>query len=50
MKENFVRHVRTLLATGSSARSVREQLYLNGGFVLSDKGYEQFKDSMPELR
>jgi hypothetical protein len=45
-----VRHVRALLATGSSARSVREQLYLNGGFFLSAKGYEQFKASMPELR
>ena len=45
-----MRHVRALLATGSSARSVREQLYLNGGFFLSAKGYEQFKVSMPELR
>ncbi len=32
MKNNFVRHVRALLATGSSARSVREQLHLNGDF------------------
>jgi hypothetical protein len=49
MKDNFVRNVRALLATGSSARSVREQLYLNGVFM-SEKGYEQFKASMPELR
>ncbi len=50
MEETFVRHVRTLLATGSSARSVREQLYLKAGFFLSPKGNEEFKDSMPELR
>ena len=50
LKENFVRHVRALLATGSSARSVREQLYLNGGFFLSAQGYKQFQASMPELR
>jgi hypothetical protein len=50
MEETFVRHVRTLLATGSSARSVREQLYLNAGFFLSLKGNEEFKDSIPELR
>jgi hypothetical protein len=50
MKKNFVRHVRALLATGSSARSVREQLFLNGGFILSEKGYAQFKEHMLELR
>jgi hypothetical protein len=49
MKDNFVRHVRALLATGSSARSVREQLYLNGGYFLSEKGYAAFKENMPEL-
>jgi hypothetical protein len=50
MKDNFVRHVRALLAKGSSARSVREQLYLNGGYFLSEKGNEQFKQNMPKLR
>ncbi len=30
--DKFIRHCRTLLATGSSARSVREQLFLNAGF------------------
>ena len=37
MKDTFVRHCRTLLATGASARSVREQLLLNAGFFLRDK-------------
>ena len=32
--DKFIRHCRTLLATGSSARLVREQLFLNAGFVL----------------
>jgi hypothetical protein len=30
--DKFIRHCRTLLATGSSARSVREQLFLNAVF------------------
>jgi hypothetical protein len=42
--------VRALLATGSSARSVREQLYLNGRYFLSEKGDVQFIENMPELR
>ena len=50
MKESFVRHVRTLLATGSSARSVLEQLRLDGGFFLREKAYEEFMHSMPALR
>jgi hypothetical protein len=50
MKDKFVRHVRALLATGSSARSVREQLFLNGGFFLSEKGYSELTADMPELR
>ena len=50
MKDKFVRHVRALLATGSSARSVREQLFLNGGFFLSEKGYAELTADMPELR
>jgi hypothetical protein len=49
MKDKFVRHERALLATGSSARSLREQLFLNGGFFLSENGYADFKDHMPEL-
>ena len=42
--------MRALLATGSSARSVREQLYLNGRYFLSEKGDVQFIENMPELR
>ncbi len=50
MEDKFVRHVRALLATGSSGRSVRAQLFLNGGFFLSERGYSEFKEHMPELR
>ena len=50
MKDKFVRHVRALLGTGSSARSEQEQLFLNGGFFLSEKGYSEFTADMPELR
>jgi hypothetical protein len=50
VKDTFVRHCRKLLATGSSARSVREQLFVNGSFFLSEAGYCEFMASMPELR
>jgi hypothetical protein len=49
-KESFVRHCRTLLATGASARSVREQLFLNAAFFLSEQGYATFSVGMPSLR
>lgn len=48
--DKFVRHCRTLLATGSSARSVREQLYLNAGFFLTADKYAVFEAAMPSLR
>ena len=50
MADKFVRHCRTLLATGSSARSVREQLYLNAGFFLTADKYAVFEAAMPSLR
>ena len=50
LKEHFVRHCRTLMATGSSARSVREQLFLNAAFFLSEQGYATFSAGMPSLR
>jgi hypothetical protein len=50
LKGTFVRHCRTLFATGSSARSVREQLFVNATFFLSVEGYGEFMESMPELR
>ncbi len=46
----FVHHIRTLLATGGSARSIREQLLLNGHFFLGETDYEYFMQQMPELR
>ena len=49
MKDYFVRHCRCLLATGSSARSVREQLFLNGAFFLGAEKYAEFRDAMPQL-
>ncbi len=45
-----MQHCRCLLATGSSARLVREQLFLNGAFFLRDGLYTEFRDAMPELR
>ncbi len=50
LKDFFVWHCRRLLATGSSARSVREQLFLNGAFFLRDELYTEFREAMPELR
>jgi hypothetical protein len=50
MKDTFVRHCRTLLATGASARSVREQLLLNAGFFLRDKEYATFSAAIPSIR
>jgi len=49
MKDMFVGHCRTLLATGASARSVREQLYLNAKFFLSPQLYSDFNEEMPSL-
>jgi hypothetical protein len=49
LKESFARHCRTLLATGASARSVREQLFLNDAFFLSKQGYATFSAGMPSL-
>ena len=50
MKDTFVGHCRTLMATGASARSVREQLYLNAGFFLTPELYADFDVEMPSLR
>ena len=50
MKDHFVRLCRCLLATGASARSVREQLFLNAAFFLGEDAYQSFKDAIPELR
>ena len=49
-KDPFVRHCRTLLATGASARSIREQLLLNAAFFLTEEGYKKFMEAMPSLR
>ena len=48
--ENFVRHVRCLLATGSSARSCREQLLLSGQYFLAEKHFEVFQHDVPQVR
>ncbi len=50
LKDAFVRHCRTLLATGSSARSVWEQLFVNAAFFLEDTRNALFIETMPELR
>ena len=50
MKDTFVGHCRTLMATGASARSVREQLYLNAGFFLTPELYAELDVGMPSLR
>ena len=49
LKDAFVRHIRCLLATGSSARSVREQLFLNAAFFMCPEGSVTFRDAMPQL-
>jgi hypothetical protein len=46
----FVRHCATLLATGGSARSVREQLLLNALFFLGKDAYDIFLTQLPSLR
>jgi hypothetical protein len=38
------------MATGSSARSVREQLHLNGAYFLRDELYKEFREEIPQLR
>ncbi len=50
MKDMFVGHCRTLLATGASARSVWEQLYLNAKCFLTPQLYSDFVVEMPSLR
>ena len=47
---SFVLHCRTLLATGGSARSIREQLLLNGRFFVAEDDHTYFTEQMPELR
>jgi hypothetical protein len=42
VSDRFVRHARTLLSTGGSARSTLEQLHLNAVFVLSAEEYDVF--------
>ncbi len=49
MKDYFVQNCRCLLASGSSARSVCEQLFLNGAFFLGEEQYAGFRDAMPQL-
>ena len=46
----FVNHCRTLLATGGSARSVREQIALNGIFFLEEDNARSFQEQLPEVR
>jgi len=38
------------LATGASARSIREQLLLNAAFFLKEEGYKKFMEAIPSLR
>ncbi len=46
----FVNHCRTLLATGGSARSVREQIALNSIFFLEEDNARSFQEQLPEVR
>ena len=46
----FVQHCRTLLATGATARSTREQLLLNGHFFIAEDYLPYFTEQVPELR
>jgi hypothetical protein len=50
VSDKFVRHARTLLSTGGSARSTLEQLHLNAGFFLSAEEYDVFMKDVPSLR
>ncbi len=43
ISDKFVRHARTLLSTGESARATLEQLHLNASFFLSAEDYEVFQ-------
>ncbi len=45
-----MRHCRTLLATGASARTIREQVLLNAAFFLGEKAYKKFSEEIPSLR
>jgi hypothetical protein len=45
--DKFVRHVRCLLATGSLARSCREQLLLSGQYFLPEVLEAPFCDDIP---
>jgi hypothetical protein len=49
VKENFIRHSRTLMATGASARAVREQLYLIAAYFLTAEGYAEEQMPLPLL-
>ena len=47
----FVRHVRGLMASGASAKSVRKQLLLNARyFMTSIEEYDHFKAQVPNVR
>ena len=50
VNDKFVRHARTLLSTGGSARSTLEQLHLNAAFFLSEKEYALFLVDVPSIR
>jgi hypothetical protein len=50
MKERFVQHAHTLLATGASARSVREQLLLDVSFFLRTEEYGLFSAAILSKR
>jgi hypothetical protein len=50
VNDKFVRHARTLLSTGGSARSTLEQLHLNAGLFLSEKEYSLFLADLPSIR
>ena len=50
VNDKFVRHARTLLSTGGSARSTLEQLHLNAAFFLSEKEYALFLADVPSIR
>ncbi len=50
MGDNFVRHVRCLLTTGSSAQSCREQLLLSGQYFLAEKHRGVFLQDVPQVR
>ena len=46
----FEQHVRTALATGATARQVKDMLLLDGNFLLPANGAKTFCDSLPQPR